>query len=104
MQRLLLILLTTTVLSGCMPNKQMNKTVDELTQRFAGKKYSIEPIEGEDEQYLIRIFNSDVQQRRLNRQIAMSQICPYSKIAEVLVEKEDHKNGKTQLVVWCRPK
>ena len=104
MKKLFLLSLLVFALTGCMPNKQLTKTVDELTQRFAGKKYSIEPIKGEDEQYLVRIFNTDVKKRRLNRQIAMSEICPYSKFAEVLAEKEDHKHGKTQLVVWCRPK
>ena len=104
MKKLFLLSLLVFALTGCMPNKQLTKTVDELTQRFAGKKYSIERIEGEDQQYLIRIFNTDVKKRRLNRQIAMSEVCPYSRHAEVLAEKDDHKLGKSQLVVWCRPK
>jgi len=104
MKRIITLILVAAVLSGCMPNKQLGQTVEELRQRFAGKKYSIEPIEGEDQQYLIRIFNTDVKKRRLNRQVAMSEVCPYSRHAEVLAEKDDHKLGKTQLVVWCRPK
>jgi len=91
-------------LTGCTPSKKFTKTFDEISQRFGGKKYSIEPVEGKDEQYLIRIFNADVAKRRLHRQLAIIEICPYSKFAEVLAEKEDHKNGKSQLVIWCRPK
>lgn len=92
------------LVSGCSTNPKLSQSIDELSQRFAGKKYSVEVVQGEEEQYLIKIFNSDVQKRRMNRQIAITEICPYSKVAEVLAEKDDHKLGTTKLVVWCRVK
>ena len=81
-----------------------SKSFDELAQRFAGKNYNIEPIEDEDDQYKITVYNSDVRKRRKKRQSAMSDVCSYSKIARVLAEKDDHKLGKTQLIVWCETK
>ena len=104
MKNLILIIALTLGLTGCATSPKVGKTIEEMAQRFGGKKYSIEPVKGEDDQYIIRIFNSNVQKRRLNRQKAMSEICPYSKRPEILAEKDDHKQGKTQLVVWCRSK
>ena len=100
--RKITLLIVLSLLSACATNPRISKSLDELTQRFAGKKYSVEPVKDESDQYIIRIFNADVRKRRHNRQTAMSEICPYSKIAQVLAEKEDHKKGTTQLVVWCK--
>ena len=98
------LLLVSVVLAGCASNPKLGKTLDEMAQRFGGKKYTIEPVEGETDQYKITVYNADVRKRRLKRQQAMADVCPYSKIARVLAEKDDHKLGKTQVVVWCETK
>ena len=102
-----LIIVLSTLLTGCITVStptNVSKGLDEFAQRFAKKPYSIESIKGEDNQFKITVYNSNVQKRRLNRQVAMRDVCPYSTLAEVLAEKDDHKIGKTQVVVWCRPR
>ena len=111
-----ILILIFVLLTGCANNPEIvrtfdnvtrkigGKSLDETLQRFGGKNYSIEEVEGEDDQYKITVYSSDVSKRRKKRQSAVADVCPYSKTAQVLAEKDDHKLGRTQLIVWCEAK